>query len=114
MANALKYFYGTEAQILALTPTSANWIELAFYYPTDKDYFYQALNGVMKKYCSSNSTSTETGGKGVFLNGAVIGGVKEKINEDETLEISEDFAYNTYFLETSGIINNLGTINIRD
>jgi len=44
-----KYNFGTEAQILALLNTSPLWIDLAFYYPSDKAYFYQIQNGVMKK-----------------------------------------------------------------
>jgi hypothetical protein len=44
-----KFKFGTEVQILALTSASPQWTDLAFYYPSDKAYFYQVQNGVMKK-----------------------------------------------------------------
>ena len=59
---SLSFKYGTEAQILALTTSSASWVDRAFYYPSDKTYFYQALDGVMKKY----------GGGGVGVTGIGI------------------------------------------
>ena len=75
MAEPLKFIYGTEAQILALTPASPNWINRAFYYPGDKDYFYQALNGIMKKYGAGESS-----GVGHRLNGILMSGPKIAIN----------------------------------
>ena len=65
MAELIKYYYGTEAQILALTNTSPNWVEKAFYYPSDKTYFYQLVNGVMKKY---GDVSGVLSGIGITLN----------------------------------------------
>jgi len=50
MGAAIRFIYGTEAEILALQPTDTRWVERAFYYPEDKTYFFQALNGVMKRY----------------------------------------------------------------
>jgi len=106
MANV--YFkYGTEAQILALTPASSSWVERAFYYPSDKTYFYQALNGVMKKYASGEGSSV-----GIKLNGRSIGGVKSLIELNDTLEIPENWNYNTFSLDVDGVINMDGQINM--
>ena len=58
MADALKFIYGTEAQILALTPDSEYSFEKGFYYQSDKTYFYQAVGTVLKKY---GDTATEEG-----------------------------------------------------
>jgi len=110
MAEFVKYVYGTEAQILSLLPDNPNWIEKAFYYPSDKTYFYQLVNGTMKKYGAG--TSVETGsGIGITLNGAVIGGVKSLIEEEDILDIPEYYEYNIYDLDVDGIINCDGVIN---
>lgn len=50
MADLVKYYFNTESKILSLLPTDVQWQESAFYYPSDKTYFYQAVGGVMKKY----------------------------------------------------------------
>lgn len=108
MGATLKFIYATEVQILALTPSSNKWVDRAFYYPADKSYFYQALDGVMKKY---SGDATEMG-VGVRLNGKVMGVVKTFIEEDETLEIPAKYDYNTFSLSNAGIINCEGKINI--
>lgn len=109
MAELVKYIYGTEAQILALTPESPNWKEKAFYYPSDKTYFYQALNGSMKKYGDGLSA-----GIGITLNNSYIAGVKSKIDVNDVLDIPEYWEYNLYELEILGFVNCNGTINIMD
>jgi hypothetical protein len=109
MADLVKYIYGTEAQILSLEPEDGNWIEKAFYYPSDKNYFYQALNGVMKKYGAGDATQL---GVGITLDGKIIGGVKTIILPNEVLDIPENYDYNTYSLYVEGIIVNDGQINI--
>lgn len=106
MADLVKYKYGTEAQILALTPSDSDWVERAFYYPTDVDYFYQAFEGVMKPYGTGLAA-----GVGVKLNGKVLGGVKTLIEEDDTLTIPANHDYNTYALDVDGIVNCDGQIN---
>ena len=40
----IRFKYGMEAQILALTPSDANWVERAFYYPEDKQTFIEESN----------------------------------------------------------------------
>lgn len=107
--NIVKFIDGTEAQILALTPSSSNWVEKAFYYPTDKTYFYRALNGVMEKYGAGDVVAV---GVGCTLNGKVIGGVKAFIESDDTLVVPENFDYNTFSMKVDGDIILAGEINI--
>ena len=108
MADSVKYLYGTEEQILALTPEDSTWYDKAFYYPTDKNYFYQAFNGGMKKYCEAETVS----GVGITLNDQVIGGVKNKIELTDILKIPENYEYNLLSLLIEGVINCQGSINI--
>jgi len=109
MANTItpEFIFGTEIQILALTNDSEFWFELGFYYPSDKDYFYQIIGGVMTKKCDSNSTAV-----GIKLNGSVIGGVKTIIEETDVLDIPLNYDYNTFSLQVDGQINNNGQINL--
>jgi hypothetical protein len=107
MGATIRFIYGTEAQILELTPLSDKWVERAFYYPEDRPYFYQALNGVMKKYGSG-----EDSGIGITLDGRNIGGVKMLIDDNEVLHIPQEWEYNVRRLLVRGIINTFGTINI--
>lgn len=107
MAATVKYYYGTEVEILNIPVDSLNWTDRAFYYPSDKDYFYQAIDGVMKKYGGGGSA-----GVGIKLNDVVIGGIKRIIESGEILTIPENYDYNTYSLTVDGIINNDGQINI--
>ena len=107
MANVVKYYFNTEQSILALTPQSPLWTEKAFYYPNDRDYFYQAFNGELKKYGAGTSA-----GVGIKLNNQVLGGVKSVIQSDEVLDIPTDYEYNIYKLTVLGTINVRGTINI--
>jgi len=109
MANLVKFYFNTEAKILALTPSDEEWVELAFYYPSDKSYFYQAVAGVMKVY---GYTPVGDTGIGVTLNNKVIGGVKEKIEGTDILDIPEHYEYNCVNLHVQGTINCKGTINI--
>ena len=111
MAQKIEFYDGTEAQILALTPTSDKWVDKAFYYPSDKDYFYRALNGTMHAYGLAGSTGTNAG-VGVKLNGQVMGGVKTIIAQSETVDVPQDYDYNTFSLAVNGQINVLGQINI--
>lgn len=108
MADRIIFKYGTEAQILALTPTHPAWVNRAFYYPNDRSYFFQALDGVMKKY--GGGTTTEVG-IGIFLNDLVIGGVKRKIEETDFLNIPEYWDYDVFTLQVDGVINCYGQIN---
>lgn len=103
----VRFIYGTEAQILALQPTDANWVDRAFYYPEDKEYFFQAVSGVMKKYGSGQGS-----GIGVRVNGDLLGGIKTLIEETETLTIPENYEYNAHRLNVVGSIDNEGEINI--
>lgn len=103
MGNAVKYFYGTDAQIQALTSESANWHERAFYYPSDRKFFYQVVDGVMVKRAT---------GAGCSVNGEVIGGVKRNINEDDLLYIPEDYEYNVLRLNVDGAVEIEGILNI--
>jgi len=109
MAELVKYIYGTEAQILALNPTDVNWVEMGFYYPSDKSYFYQAIGGVMKIY---GYTDISISGIGITLNDKIIGGVKNKIELLDVLHIPENYEYNLLSLHVDGVINCEGTINI--
>lgn len=109
MAGLVKYVYGTEAQILALIPTDSNWYERGFYYPSDKTYFYQAVEGVMKKY---GDTPTLSIGIGVTLNEKVIGGVKVLIENEDILTIPDYYDYNTFTFNIAGIVNCSGQINM--
>lgn len=103
----LKFIYGTEAQILALKPVSTNWVDRAFYYPEDQGYFFQARDGVMKKYGAGESS-----GVGVRINGDLIGGVKSLIEAAETLTIPENYDYNIHTLNVQGAVDNQGQINL--
>jgi hypothetical protein len=109
MAAAVKYFEGTEAQILALEPTDSQWVDKAFYYPTDKTYFYRILNGEMTLYGGGDASIS---GVGVTLNDKIIGGVKSYIEEDDVLVIPENYEYNVFNLKVDGVINNSGLITI--
>lgn len=104
---ALKFIYGTEAQILALTPESPNWVDRAFYYPEDKEYFFQAVSGVMKKYGSGQGS-----GVGIRLNGDLLGGIKTLIEMNDILTIPGNYDYNTYQLDIQGSIECNGQINM--
>lgn len=108
MGTIVKFIYGTEAQILELNPDNPKWVEKAFYYPNDKDYFYQALDGVMKLYGKGTSSGT-----GIRLNGEIIGGIKRFIENQDVLNIPEYYDYNTYTITVEGQINVNGSINIQ-
>lgn len=109
MGELITYFFGTEAQILALTSASPNWVEKAFYYPSDKGYFYQLVDGVMKRYGMGDGVLL---GIGILLNDAVIGGVKTLIETNDVLTIPVNYEYNVYRLTIDGIINSDGVINL--
>ena len=109
MANLVKFTDGTEAQILALTPADAKWVEKGFYYPSDKSYFYRALNGVMVLYGGGDVSVI---GVGCTINGKVIGGVKAFIAINEVLNVPEDFNYNTFPMTIDGDVILTGNINI--
>lgn len=110
MANVVKFFESTEAEILALTSASDNWVEKAFYYPTDKNYFYRITSGVMTKYGDGDTASI---GIGITLNGKVIGGVKTLIEQTDTLQIPENWDYNVIKdLTIEGEVFCEGEINI--
>jgi len=109
MAELIKYFNGTEAKILALTNASPYWVDKAFYYPTDKTYFYQLVDGVMKKYGGQEEALT---GTGITINGQIMGGAKYKILENDVVDIPENYEYNVLGLENNGLINNNGRINV--
>jgi hypothetical protein len=111
MAGLVKYIYGTEAQILALDNTHDLWCERAFYYPSDKSYFYQLVNGGMKKY-GDGEDAVASSGVGVFLNGKVIGGVKTLIESIDSLLIPVNYDYNTFQLYVEGTIQCNGQINM--
>ena len=108
MANLVEFYDNSEAKILELTSEDAQWVDKAFYYPNDKDYFYRLVDGEMKKYGSGEGVS---GGVGVKLNSLVIGGVKNVIEAYDILDIPENYEYNCVKLLTYGTINNYGTIN---
>ncbi|MBK8807759.1 MAG: hypothetical protein IPO21_14390 [Bacteroidales bacterium] len=109
MATSVEFREGTEAQILALTPQSSSWIEKAFYYPSDKTYFYRVVNNVMVRYGAGEVTNV---GIGITLNEKVIGGVKTFIEQNDTLLIPDNYDYNTFRLDIEGTINCFGQINI--
>lgn len=98
---AVKFYLSTESEILALDTNSSKWVNLAFYYPNDKDYFYQALNGVMRPIGKNGSLGISTG-EGVTINGKVMGGVKTNIKQDELVDVPIDYDYNTFSLSVSG------------
>lgn len=104
---ALNFIYGTEAQILALTPLSEEWIEQAFYYPNDQTYFFQVFEGERKRYGGGEGSGT-----GIRLNDAVLGGVKTLIEDNDILEIPDYHDYNTFDLTVDGVINCDGQINM--
>ena len=108
MAGTLKFIYAQESQILALIPSSSNWVEQAFYYPDDKPYFFQVRNGIMKKYSGDSSLT----GVGCKLNGEVMGGVKTLILADDSLYVPENYEYNAFFLNIDGSVDCDGVINI--
>ena len=109
MGQPIVYKYGTEAQILALTPSDPNWADLGFYYPSDKPYFYQAVGGAMKQYGGGDPSVS---GVGITLNDKIIGGVKSLIESEEVLKIPEHWEYNITRLLVAGTITNEGTIKI--
>ncbi len=109
MARSVKYIFGTEAEILVLQPADDEWYEQGFYYPEDKDYFYQILNGEFKKFGGVDDSSI---GEGIRLNTKIIGGVKIIIEDGDILTIPESYDYNTSNLLVNGIINCEGQINI--
>lgn len=101
-----EYNAGTEAQILALTPESPLWKELAYFIATDKNYYYQIINNEMKPYGNG-------GGVGIMLNGSVIGGVKSVLSQNDSLIIPKDWEYNSHRLINNGTIANYGTITTK-
>lgn len=103
----VEYFQGTEVQILALQSGDVQFVELAFYYPNDKDYFFRITNGSMKKYGAGDSS-----GVGIRLNTKLLSGPKILIEENDILEIPENYDYNTFTLNVEGIINCDGQINM--
>jgi hypothetical protein len=109
MAATIRFIYGTEDAILSLSSSSENWVERAFYYPEDKTYFYQALNGQMKRYGGGDIQLLSVG---ITLDGRTIGGVKTHIEPEEVLDIPVSYDYNTFSLTVSGDINCNGQINI--
>lgn len=111
MGTTLKFKYGTDSQILALTPASENWVERAFYYPDDKNYFYQVVNGEMKRYGAGTPSLIS---EGVTINDKTIGGVKTYIESGDILNIPDKYDYNTYKLSSEGTINCYGNINIHE
>ena len=111
MVKDIEFFDGTEAQILALTSSHPKWIERAFYYPSDKDYFYQVLGGRMRPFGKIGSEGTNAG-VGVKINGQVMGGVKTAIADTDTVTIPTDYDYNTFALSVAGAINCDGGIHI--
>ena len=111
MAKDIEFFDGTEAQILALTSAHPKWIERAFYYPSDKDYFYQILNGRMRPFGKVGSEGTAAG-VGVKINGQVLGGVKTHVLSSDSVDIPQLYDYNTFALSVEGEINCNGSINL--
>jgi len=110
MADIVKYVYGTEVQIMSLTALSPLWFEKGFYYPSDKSYFYQLVEGVMRKY--GDGVNPVTVGEGILLNDAPIFGVKINILEQDALWIPINYDYNTHTLNIQGIVTCEGQINI--
>jgi len=110
MGDTVRFKDGTEAQILALLPTDIKWVNKAFYYPIDKDYFYRIVDGVMKLYGGGQSLG---GGTGVKLNGKVLGGIKTFIESADLLDIPENHDYNTFNLKVEGVVKNNGIIRIQ-
>ncbi len=102
----VEYFQGTEAQILALSPGDVQFVELAFYYPSDKDYFYRVVDSVMKKYGAGDSSGT-----GIRLNTKLLSGPKTLIELNDILEIPINHDYNTFALDVDGVVNCDGQIN---
>jgi len=107
---AVRYIYGTDAQILALE--SSELVERAFYYPSDKNYFYQAISGELRKY--GDGDAEIFGGVGAYLNNKVIGVPKKYIREGETALIDQDYQYTIHGeLICEGEIINNGELNIQ-
>jgi hypothetical protein len=111
MAGLVRYVFGTEAQILALTAADELWYDRAFYYPSDQTYFYQVLNGQMKRYGDGVAAAVQTG-IGCFLNDKVMGGVKTLIEGVDSLLIPDNYDYNTFRLDVEGLVQCNGQINI--
>lgn len=109
MENLVRFYNNTEAKILALMPNDPQWVDFAFYYPSDKSYFYRIVNGVIVQYGAGDVSIV---GAGITLNEKVIGGVKRLIEIDDILNIPKNWEYNPMKLAVSGTITNNGTINV--
>ena len=109
MANRVEFTFGTDEQIQALTPSDPLWIELGFYYPADKTWFYQIVGGVLRKYGGGETSEI---GVGATINDKVIGAIKTRILNDEVLKVPENYDYNTFFLDMEGSASIEGNINI--
>lgn len=107
MADVVKYFFNTEAQILALTHLHPQWEEKAFYYPSDKSYFYQIFDGVLKKYGQGDVSLSSVG---VLLNNKIIGGSKNFIETSDILQVPDYFQYFVRNLKVDGEIKSDGEI----
>ena len=115
----IKLKESTEAKILQLKAGDAQWVERAFYYPSDVDeVFYQVINGRMRKFYCSDSTITNTGTTanieyiGILLNEKGYSGFKMLIEDDDILYIPEYYEYNGNYLSINGIVDCEGIISI--
>lgn len=111
MATTLKFIYGTEAQILALTPESEAWYNLGFYYPSDRAYFYQAVDGEMKKY---GYTDPGDQVEGVTINDKFMTGLKYNLIEEDVLLIPENYLLKYPYIYNAGSINCSGILIVGD
>ena len=113
MGIAVKYVSSkSEVELLSMTDADPQWYDQGFYYPNDvpiKPYYYRVVTGVMTQYAGGDVSVV---GVGISLNEKVIGGVKTLIENGDILTIPENFDYNTYSLNVSGVVNNSGQINI--
>lgn len=113
MGIGVKYISSkSEAEILALTASDPKWYDQGFYYPNDipiKPYYYRIVSGSMVQYAGGDVSIV---GLGITLNDKILAGIKTLIESSDILTIPENFDYNSYRLNISGVVNNTGQINI--
>ena len=114
----IKFKESSEQNILNLKIGDTQWVERAFYYPSDKDnIFYQVINGRMRKFdCTlgSGTSTSETAQEaiGILLNSKMYSGYKMNIIESDILFIPEDYEYHGNYLTINGLVNCEGIISI--
>lgn len=113
----IKFKESTEASILNLKVGDPQWVERAFYFPSDKDnIFYQVINGRIRAFDCTASNDNGGGNTqeliGISLNNKEFHGFKMFIEDSDILNIPQYYEYVGNYLTINGIVNCEGIISI--